>query len=303
MSNNGDSPLPAQPTTLSDIEAQTNWAEKLISNASPGDERLDALVRNSNIALTLMAQQGALDGSVGADPGRDGGPLTDPDFDRLPQDAIGRAAEDINPGDTGPAVFQLRGTIFYSIVTNRESDEIQAGESIRVIGGRNGVTTRGAGSLAGFGSGGGGNTTFRYNGQLYEVPTVTEGDEDVKVANQLYVQGAREDVSSTLAPGESKAFARIEPGTSQFALFKYTNATAHSDVRYEYYIDDPETPDPDLSGSVPWATPPDLYEVSPGGFKLVEDYVVLQMVNTSDTTTYENVQGTLTGLLIDVNEQ
>ena len=295
--------FPAQPTTLTDITEQTNWAERVIAEASPTDERLDALVRNSNIALSLLAQQGTLDGGINVDPGRDGGPLSDPEFDRLPQDAIGVAAEDINPSDTGPAVFQIQGTRFYSIVTNRVGEEIQAGEAIRVLGGQNGVTTRGAGSLAGgLGAGGGGGSTFRYNGNLYTIPSVTEADESVKVANQLYVQGEREEVEATLEPGEQEVFARIEPSTDSFALLKYTNATAHPDVRYEYFIDDPEIPDPDLSGSVPWATPPDLHEVSPDGYRLVEDFVALRLVNESDTETYTTVQGTLTGLVINATE-
>lgn len=302
MSSRDNGGLPAEPTTLSDVRAQINWAERIVESTSPTDERLDALVRNSNIALAILADQGTRGGELDFDPGGDTGPLTDPDFDRLPEDSIGTAAEDINPGDTGPAVFQIQGTRFYSIVTNTDNEEVQAGAPLRVIGGNNGVTTEGAAALGGVGGGGSGERSFRYQGKLYEIPRVTRGSEDVKVANQLYIQGEREDVGSTLEPGESKEIARIEPSTSQFGLLKYTNATAHEHVEYEYYIDDPQEPDPDLSGTVPWATPPDLFEVSPGGFKLIEDYAILQMVNKSDTETYDNVMGTLTGLVIDATE-
>jgi hypothetical protein len=292
---------PNGPKSLSQIQEEWNFMESILADISPQDELLAEVVRTNQMALEQQAAEGRFSGMVIDEETDDGGAFSNPSRSALPQDAVGTLARDINPNDTGPAVFQVRGTVFYSIVRNTDKEELQAGTSVRVLGSGNRVTARGAaGNIAGLGSAGGGNF-FRYQGRLYRVPQVTEDEETVKVANQLYIRENRTDVDADLDPGEEKEFARIEPDANKFALLKYTNATAHSTVSYDYYIDDPSNPDPDLSGSTPWATPPDLFEVSPGGFRLVEDFASLKLRETSGSNSYSNVQGTLTALLFEVN--
>lgn len=289
---------PVSPVLASDIEAQLNWLEEAIAQATGTDDYLAGVLQNQRILLQEFSQRGQLSGSVLDDINqREGGPLSDPERGFLPQDAIGTVARDINPGDTGPAVFQLQGTVFFSNVRSTIDEEIQAGEAVRVIEERNGVTPRGA-------SGAASNiitsNAFRYNGQLYTVPLVADSEQTVKVANQQYDQGTRTDVDSDLDPGEDKMVAQIRPENDSFLLLKYTNATAHPTVRYDYYIDDPNDTDDDLSGAAPWASPPDLFEVVPDGFRLVEDFVELHLVETSGSSDYSNVQGALTGFIIEV---
>lgn len=291
---------PQGAVSLSDIQDRVSFIEQVAADLSPQDEYLQAIAQNQALLLQMMGQQGTMTGEVTDDTQREGGPLTDIESSRLPEDATGTVARDINPGDTGPAIFQLNGSVFYTIVQNTDREEMQAGTAVRVVGPRNRVTARGAAAnIAGAGAGAGGRG-FRYQGRLYLVPNVTEGEQDVKVANQLYNRGNYSAVSATLQPGGELEVARIEPDANEFLLLKHTNATAHDTVEYEYYIDNNQEPDPDLSGPSPWATPPDLYSVSPDGFRLVEDFVSLKLVETSGSNSYDTYQGTLTGILVEV---
>jgi hypothetical protein len=286
------------PVYLSDIREDIQDFEALANQFSSEDEYLAALNQNVVALLRQQANRGAHDGSIVDDTVTTGGRFSVPEHSALPEDAIGTVARDINPGDTAPAVFQLGGSVFYAVVQNDDSEEMQAGTSVRVIGTSNRVTARGAaGSVAG-GAPGSGSDTFRYNGSLYQVPRILTTDEDVKVANQTFVGGTYTDVSDTLDAGQQKEMARIEPSPDEFLLLKYTNATAHDTVEYNYYIDGDFEVDEDLSGQSPWATPPSLHEVAPGGFKLVEDYVAVELAETSGSNSYTGVQATLTGLTI-----
>lgn len=290
---------PNRPLRASEVRDDLNTVEELLSYASADDEYFEALLLNTALIAEGVMGQARTSGGFVDDTSGDGGAFSTPTQGALPLDAIGTLARDVNPQDTGPAVFQISGTVFYAVVENVDKEERQAGTSVRVVGEGNEVTARGAaGNLAGVGGAGGGDF-FRYNGALYKIPRVTEKDEEVKVANQLFKRGTRTNVSADLGPGESKEFARIEPDSDSFALLKYTNATAHSTVEYNYYIDDPQDRDEDLSGPTPWATPPDLFEASPGGFKLVEDFASLELVETSGSNSYSNVQGTLTALVLE----
>lgn len=145
-----------------------------------------------------------------------------------------------------------------------------------------------------------GDRTFQIDGGRVRIPPVITDAQDAKTTNQTYINGVYETVAPTLDPGERKEFARVEPRESQVFLFKHTSATAHDTVRYEYFIDDEDDPDNDLTGTIPWASPPDLYEVAPDGYRLVNDFVSLQLSEQSGANSYSNVQATLTGLLLEV---
>lgn len=145
-----------------------------------------------------------------------------------------------------------------------------------------------------------GDQGFRLNGRRVRIPRVITDEQDVKATNQQYINGVYTTVDSTLDPGEAKEFARVEPRESQVFLFKHTAATAHDTVRYEYFIDDDEDPDEDLTGNIPWATPPDRYPVSPSGYRLVDDFASIRLLEQSGTNSYTNVQASLTGLLLEV---
>jgi hypothetical protein len=300
MSNGSEPSGPREPVSLSEIDNQLNFVERALGHLSDDDEYDRAIIQNQASMIRLLAQDGLMTGGVLDGENRLGGPLSNPERSALPLDAVGTTARDINPNDSGPAIFQIRGTIFYTVVQNNDKEEMQAGTSVRVEETGNKVTARGAAGTIGNSGAGGADDTFRYQGRLYSVPDVTRGSEDVKVANQRYLRGTYENVTETLEPGGDLEVARIEPDANEFALLKYTNATAHDTVEYEYYIDGTAEPDPDLSGPSPWATPPDLFEVSPGGFRLVEDFASLRLVETSGQNSYDTFQGTLTGLLIEV---
>lgn len=295
-------------TPLADIDADLNWIESLIAGLSPTDDYIEALIesneallRGEQRRLEVTKQEAAMSGS-GTDTRTDeGGVFTFPEDGALPEDAIGTVTRDTQPNNTGPATFQLNGSTFYAIVKNDDREVMQAGDTVRVVDDGNKVSQRGAGAFGSIGGGGGlDESYFRYQGRLYRVPQVVTRDQDVKVSNQLYVEGDYESVEATLGPGEKKEVARIQPAPNAFFLLKYTNATNHPTVRYNYYIDGMSEPDEDLSGESPWATPPDLHEVIPGGWQMVEDYAVLEFEETSGNTEYDSIQGTLTGLEVEV---
>lgn len=288
---------PKGPTFVSDVEDSLNVLEQLSASANATDDYLKGILQAQELQLQMATQQGAIQGSVNDDTIEVGGRFSVPGRGALPEDAIGTVARDIQENDTGPAVFDLNGGRYFARVRNDDADTLQAGTAVRCVGGQNRVTARGA--AGGFGTFGIGEGFFRYKGNLFQIPDIVDRDQDVKVANQLYIRGDYQTVSSTLDPGEEKEFARIEPARDQIFLLKTTNATAHSTVKYNYYIDGTD-PDQDLSGTMPWATPPDHYEVVDGGYNIVEDYVALEIAEASGSNSYSTVSGSLTGLLINV---
>lgn len=290
---------PEGPLPASEVEAQLNIVESALSSATGTDEFLSAILEAQRAQLQALRQEGAMLGSVGNDDIPEGGIFSVPSRSALPEDAVGTIARDIQPNASGPGVFRISGTTFYAVVKNDDDDPLQAGQSVRVIGPRNRVTARDAAGGYGAIQSATQPGVFRFQGNLFRIPEVVTRDQDVKVSNQKYIRGTYQDVSGGLNPGETKEVARIEPDNDQLFLLKYTNATAHNTVRYRYTIDGPN-PDQDLSGTMPWATPPDLHEVIPDGWNIVEDYVSLEFVEESGSNSYSTIQGTLTGLLIDV---
>lgn len=302
MSGNEDTTQtpPDGPLSVDDVRDDLNAIESALAGASATDEYLAAILRAQRTSLEIAQQQGAAAGVVDDDGTPRGGRFSSPEQGALPEDAIGTVARDIQPNATGPAVFDINGTLFYAVVKNDDDDPLQAGQSIRVIGGRNRVTARDASGGFGTVADASQEGIFRFKGNIFNIPEVISRDQDVKVANQKYERGTYTSVSGDLAPGEDKEMARIEVDNDQLLLFKYTNATAHSTVEYEYYIDNTNEADKDLSGSTPWATPPSLFEVVPDGWNIVEDFVSLRFRETSGSTSYSNVQGSLTGIILNV---
>lgn len=140
---------------------------------------------------------------------------------------------------------------------------------------------------------------FRFNGVNYNIDIANTSENLVKVANETYNAGERETVSQDLEPGEEKEFARIEAGPGKFLLLLTTSATPHPSAEYRYYINDESEPDPNLSGNAPWASPPAEYEVRKRGFMIVEDFVSLQIAETTGEREYSGVEGWLTGIVLE----
>jgi hypothetical protein len=151
--------------------------------------------------------------------------------------------------------------------------------------------------------------TVEIGGVIVEIPAGITPDQDIKVANERYIEDTRTEVESVLQPGESKIMAEITVAPEEVILFRATNATAHSNVQYNYYFNqggiserdlNPSDADDDLSGSAPWATPPDLFAPYAQGPMGVESSIALQIVNQDADTVLDPVQGTLTGTKIRV---
>lgn len=302
MSNEEPESIP-----LSDYDADLNWIESVIETVSPTDEYLSALIevnkailRSERKRLEESRQQAAINGAATDVDNVDGGMFSDNTEGALPEDAVGVVTRDTQPNNIGPGMFRINGSPFYAMIKNDDDEVLQAGDTVRVLGGPNKVTRRGAGGIGLLGGGGLGESYFRYKGRLYRIPQVVDRNQDVKVSNQSYADGNYTDIDGSLGAGETKEIARIEPPRDSFFLLKYTNATLHDTVRYNYYIDNQTDPDEDLSGSIPWATPPELHEVIPGGWQLVEDYVYLELVEESGNTEYDTVQASLTGIEMEV---
>jgi hypothetical protein len=298
----------------SDVVEELNFIERMRDEMSSGDEYLEALLTNQRLlALQLLnkMQMGGLESMpISAIETNSAGVPTNYTVDvrvvppeeilnstNLPLAAVGKAAEDIRENDIGKAVFQRRGTVFNTTV--RATEHIAGGNNVRVISPGNIVENLGDGqlSLPGFGDPAG---TFAYRGRTYAVPKVTDVGQHIRVANQTYTNGTRQDVDSDLDPGEDKVFARIQVPRDQLLLVKHTNATSHDTTRYDYYIDGTQERDEDLSGTVPWATPPDLYEFNEDGYMFVEELIELHIVETSGSNAYTDVQGTLTAIAVEV---
>lgn len=281
--------------TVGEVRERLNIVERLTSAASGQDEFLAAILRNQQVQLLQELGRAGLPGGPGGE-----GIYDDAETGALPQSIIGVAAEDIDINAKGSAVFQLEGSVFEAEVRNSSDQPLDAGGAVEVVGRKNAVDAAGAaGGVSGLFSNEDPDT-FQYRGRLRAVPRVLESDDTVKVANQRYINGEYESVDATLEAGEEKTVAEINVQRNEFILFKYTNATAHETVKYNYYIDGANDPDPALSGTQPWATPPDLYEVVPDGYQLVDESVRLALSETSGNTEYDTIQGTLTGFVLSV---
>lgn len=211
----------------------------------------------------------------------------------LPAGLTGQAAATIRNGQEGVATFDIAGGEFAAEVQAVETVDVQ--DILRVLPqGRNLVESVGVRRT-----------------EEFIRPTVLAVADQLHVANQRYDRGDRVDVVGTLNPGEEKVMAEVTlPGGVSF-MFTGTNATAHPDAEYRYFFDqagvldedlDPSDADPNLSGTAPWATPPDLFSPYDHGPVEVRDSVKLQVANESDSTELETVQGTLAGYLVEVPE-
>jgi len=212
------------------------------------------------------------------------------DVTSLPIGQVGRMTAPVSSGARGNAIFSFSGSDLLAEV--KVTEDVETRDYV-VISGPDNQADPVAGNVSDTvdtGSGDG-SLTFEYQGEVYRVPRVIKDENDVKVSNQLYQEGSREPVNGSLGAGSNKTFARVQVASDEVFLLKYTNATSVNTAEYDYYIDS-EDPDTDLSGQSPWATPPDLYEVAPGGFRLVEDSVEIQLTETSGTNSYSNVQAT-----------
>lgn len=282
--------------TVGEVRGNINLIENFLGQLSGDDEYLEAILQNQVLQLRAQLANAGLPGG----PQSEGGVFTDIEKGALPVDAIGVAAEDIRLNDTGDAVFQLDGSTFRATVRNVDDFELDAGQAVEVVGRQNSVEAAGAaGGVSGLFSNDDPDT-FQYRGRLRVVPRVVDAEDSVKVSNQLYDQGTYTNVDGKLEPGQEKTFAKISVRRNEFILLKYTNATLHDTVSYNYYIDGSNDPDEDLSGSFPWATPPDFHEVVPDGYQLIDKSVELKLKETSGSTEYDGIQGTLTGFVLSV---
>lgn len=271
--------------SLDDIQEQLNIIEE-IDNALSGDDELSrALLKGQQIQLLMMLQQGQFRGGIA--PGDIGEELAELGGRSLPIDALGIAAEDIQGGFSGDAVFFLDGGRFVAEVTPQQ--DVSQNDPLQVVGDGNRVAPAGsAGSVANL-FGEGDPDTFLYEGKIRAPPRVTTEDNDIKVENQLYVEEEYTTVSPELDAGEAKTFARINVANDEFILLKYTYASAAETVRYNYYIDNENDPDEDLSGNTPLATPPNRREIIPNGFMLVDKDIRLELEETSGSNSYSGL--------------
>lgn len=276
-------------TTVEETLAEINALESLAGGLTEVDEYSQAILRNQALSLRLQLEQqrGALPEAVNLRGGT---------RRLVPRGSVGIANGTIYENDTGKATFQINGTIF---ITTVEADEdIDSAALVEVIDGENTVEETDG---SGFGRlTGGGSDSFVYEGRFRSIPSVVDPENDLKVENQLYNDGDYTTVTGDLGPGQEKEFARIEVANDEFLLFKYTNATAAQTVRYNYYVDGPNDPDPDLSGSSPLASPPERYEVIPDGYMIVDNSVSLVIEETSGSNSYSGLSGLLTGIKLEV---
>jgi len=277
--------------TIEEIVDELNYIEAFLNDISGQDEYLEAVLENQRIQLLLALQQAVFSGGI---PPGDTDPATLGDIP-LPINSIGIMARDIIEGDDGYAVFFLNGGRFRAEIVAEE--DLEAGEPIVVVGGGNRAEAANeSGSVSGlFSEAEPG--VYTYNGEIRSVPSVVLPEDDIKVENQIYTNGEYNTVESDLAPGQEKRFARINVAPDEFLLLKYTYATAGDTLRYNYYIDGSNTPDPDLSGVTPLGTPGDPKELVKDGFILIEDSVELVIEETSGNTSYDKITGALEGVL------
>lgn len=268
--------------SLDDIEDQLNIIEQIDNSLSGDDEVTRAILKGQQIQLMMMLQQGQFRGGIA--PGDIGEELAEFGGRSLPIDALGIAAEDIQGGFSGNAVFFLDGGRFVAEVTPQQ--DVEQNDPVKVVGDGNRVDLAGsAGGVANL-FGEGDPDTFLYEGKLRAPPRVITEDNDIKVENQLYVEEEYTTVDADLDAGEAKTFARINVESDEFILLKYSYASAAETVRYNYYIDSEQTPDEDLSGNTPLATPPDRREIIPNGFLLVDNDIRLELEETSGSNSY-----------------
>lgn len=293
-------------TTPEDVYEQLNLLKKLVAALDPDTDYQSAILQSINTLAEAIESQDMGDGGAAQaqldeiidllQQQLEGAAVTT----NLPVGLVGRSIDEIPNNQTGTGVFNLDGSQY--AVRIEASESIERLEPITIVGDDNLVrpTTDLEDAVDDSVPTIGGDFRFRYNGKVLVVPRIAQLNDDIKVANQKYDRGSRTDVSSELGPGESKVLAEVTVREDEIFLFKRTNATSHPDVKYEYYIDDEEDPDPNLSGTVPWATPPEFFEVVDNGYRLVEQFVRLKLVNTSGTTSYDAVQGAITGTKLEV---
>lgn len=280
--------------TQDDIRAELSFIESFISDISGTDDFLEAVLQSQRTQLLLSLQQARFSG--GLPPGEE--EVIEIGDRALPVDSIGIAARDIQHGDNGPAVFQLNGGRFKTEI--RADEDIPSGDPVVIIGTDNlAELATDAGSISTLFSERDPDT-FVYEGELRTPPRVVDREQDIKVENQTYTRGDYQSVSTDLNPGQQKEFARVEVEPGEFFLFKYTYASSIQTAEYEYYFDNSDDPDPDLSGSTPLASPPDKAEVVPNGFIIVDRTISLQITETSGNTSYSDVTAGISGLKMEV---
>lgn len=275
------------------VREQLNVIEQLQGSLGASDEYLEAILENQRAVLMMTLAQSPA-GSIPPDQD-ERSPI---ERRSLPIDALGIANRVIHENDTGPATFQLQGTVFNAEV--RATEDLAAGDAIIVTGSGNEVELAANQANPRSIFPGDVQDAFVYEGKFRRPPQVVRPEDTVMVENQLYDLGQYTTVSGDLNAGETKEFARIEVQNDEFILLKYTYASALSTAEYNYYVDGDQNPDPDLSGSTPISTPPDRGEVNPDGWMLVENSVSLEIEETSGSNSYSNVTALLSGLVQEV---
>lgn len=126
---------PVSPTdivTPEDVRDELNFIEGLRARLSGTDEYMEALLSVQRTQLLMQAQQSSV---MATPPGaEDIQPFKQ---QNLPIDAVGVSNRIIYENDTGPATFQIQGTIFATEVRARE--DIPEGAPVRVTGSGNEV--------------------------------------------------------------------------------------------------------------------------------------------------------------------
>lgn len=142
---------------------------------------------------------------------------------------------------------------------------------------------------------------FRYQGSTYVLPRVVPRERIIIVGNQTYDptrNDVYQDVSDTdLTPGDRETFAEIRVRSSEFLLLEKTAATAATELTYDYFLDDENNPDEDLSGDAPLAEPDEIQngDVMKDGYLIVDNFVRLEIQNDGNNDV-EDVIGVLKGV-------
>lgn len=145
---------------------------------------------------------------------------------------------------------------------------------------------------------------FEFQGQEYVVPRVLGPEDVILVGNETYVEHRSDQYvaisDNDLTPGDREEFARIEVGSGEFLLWEKTAATAHDDLEYDYFVDN-KTPDPDLSGNAPIATPDNLAagNVMKDGYVTASDFVSLEIQNVGSSDV-NDVKGLLKAVVMEI---
>lgn len=294
------------PQSVEEIREQLNLIQRALAAVTPGTAYEEEILRV--LQSLLEAQVGITpgDGEDGPTPASSIPELLNEiafkleeqiqgitDTTDLPPGLTGQATASIGNGDSGVAVFEISGGEFAATVTAVEDVTVQ--DYIRVIPkGRNLIEPIG---------------TRRTEDFLR--PTVLDADDQLLVANERYREGSRSSVGGSLNPGEEKVMAEVTVPAGQSFMLEGVNATAHPDAVYRYYIGegttddndlDPDTADPNLSGSAPWATPPDFFAPYGEGPVEIEGSIKVQIANQDDQSSLDPVQASLKGYIVEVPE-